>query len=80
MIMDLEETEGRNDCAGEGQEELNRPTDEGTLETAVRVVGSWCEMAASLRRRKFGSRGTSTVGRRYQKRLVKSMTGNIVCV
>jgi hypothetical protein len=47
--MDPEEIETRNNCADEGQEQLNRPTDEETLETAVRVVGSWCEMAARLR-------------------------------
>jgi hypothetical protein len=35
-------------------------------DTAVRSVGGWCEMAASLREREPGSRGTSTVGRRYQ--------------
>jgi hypothetical protein len=37
-----------------------------SLETAVRRVGCWCEMAASLRGREPGSRGTSTVGSRYQ--------------
>jgi hypothetical protein len=26
--MDLEETEVTNDCAGEGQQQFNRPTDE----------------------------------------------------
>jgi hypothetical protein len=25
--MDLEETEARNDCAGEGQQQLNRPAE-----------------------------------------------------
>jgi hypothetical protein len=30
------------------------------LETAVRIVGGWCEMAASLRGRERGSIGTST--------------------
>jgi hypothetical protein len=35
-------------------------------ETAVRRVGGWCEMAASLRGCERGSTGTSTVGRRYQ--------------
>jgi hypothetical protein len=37
-----------------------------SLETAVVTVGGWCEMAASLREREPGSRGMSTVGRRYQ--------------
>jgi hypothetical protein len=37
-----------------------------SLETAVKRVGSWCEMAASLRGGEPGSRGTPTVGRRYQ--------------
>jgi hypothetical protein len=31
-----------------------------SIETAVRRVGGWCEMAASLRRREPGNRGTST--------------------
>jgi hypothetical protein len=31
-----------------------------SLETTVRGVGTWCEMAASLRKREPGSRGTST--------------------
>jgi hypothetical protein len=34
--------------------------------TAVRRIGSCSEMAASLRRHEPGSRGTSTVGNRYQ--------------
>jgi hypothetical protein len=35
------------------------------LKTAVRNVGSWCEMAASLRGSEFGSRGMFTFGRHY---------------
>jgi hypothetical protein len=35
-------------------------------EMAVRRVGGWCEMAASLRGRESRSRGSSTVGRCYQ--------------
>jgi hypothetical protein len=26
LVMDLEETEARNDCAGEGQQQFDRPT------------------------------------------------------
>jgi hypothetical protein len=37
-----------------------------SLETAIKRVGGWCEMAASLRGGESGSRGTSTVERRYQ--------------
>jgi hypothetical protein len=37
-----------------------------SLETVARRVGSWCEMASSLQGRDPGSRGTFTVGRRYQ--------------
>jgi hypothetical protein len=33
---------------------------QGSLEMAVRSVGGWCEMAASLRGREPGSRGMST--------------------
>jgi hypothetical protein len=39
---------------------------EKNLETAVRRVGGWCEMATSLQGCEPGSRGTSTAGRRYQ--------------
>jgi hypothetical protein len=28
--MDLEENEARNGCAGEGQEQFNRPTDQAS--------------------------------------------------
>jgi hypothetical protein len=38
----------------------------GSLEVALRRVGDWCEMAASLQGREAGSRGTSAVGSRYQ--------------
>jgi hypothetical protein len=68
--MNLEETEARNDCAGEDQQQFNGPTSSAerslSPETAVRRVGVWCEMAASLRGRDPGSTGSSTVGRRYQ--------------
>jgi hypothetical protein len=37
-----------------------------SLETAVRRVGGWCEMAASLREREPGCRVTSAVGRQYR--------------
>jgi hypothetical protein len=36
------------------------------LETAVRGVRGWCEMAVSLPGHELGSRGTFTVGRCYQ--------------
>jgi hypothetical protein len=32
MIMGLEETEARNDCAGEDQQQFNRPTEPGLTE------------------------------------------------
>jgi hypothetical protein len=37
-----------------------------SLEMAVRRVGGWCDMAASLRGHESRSRGTSTVGRCYE--------------
>jgi hypothetical protein len=37
-----------------------------SLETAVRKVGGWCKMAASLRGREPGSRGMSAVGSRHR--------------
>jgi hypothetical protein len=37
-----------------------------SLETAVRRVGGWCEMAASLHGCEPGSRRLSSVGRCYQ--------------
>jgi hypothetical protein len=36
------------------------------IQMAVRRVGCWCEMAASLRGREPGSRGTYTFGRYHQ--------------
>jgi muconolactone delta-isomerase len=33
---------------------------QGSLETALRRVGAWCEMAASLRESEHESRGAST--------------------
>jgi hypothetical protein len=38
--MDLEETETRNDCAGEGQQQFNRPTDLKSLSqpSATQIV------------------------------------------
>jgi hypothetical protein len=43
--MDLEETEARNDCAGEGQQQFNRPT-EGWVSQWVRELlrFSRCEL------------------------------------
>jgi hypothetical protein len=37
-----------------------------SLETALRRVGCWCEIAAILRGREAGRIGKSIVGRRYQ--------------
>jgi hypothetical protein len=34
LVMDLEDTEARNDCAGEGQQQFNRPTDRVVIESA----------------------------------------------
>jgi hypothetical protein len=34
--MDVEETEAKNDCAGEGQQQFNRPTDQSQV-----GVGGW---------------------------------------
>jgi hypothetical protein len=55
---------------------LNRPTDEETLETAVRVVGSWCEMAARLRWFKLGTEERPQLEDVTRKRLVKTVTEN----
>jgi hypothetical protein len=51
-----------------------------SLETAVRRVGGWCEMAASLREIEPGSRRTSTVGRRYQAAQWRTWLRTLVCV
>jgi hypothetical protein len=49
QLVDLEETEVRNKCAGEVQQQFNRLTDQPTDRCkAIRIVGGWCEMAASL--------------------------------
>jgi hypothetical protein len=44
--MDLEETEARNDCAGEGQQQFNRLTDRpelstGSLQSAIDLDSGW---------------------------------------
>jgi hypothetical protein len=39
--MDLEETEARNDCAGEVQQQFNRPTDSGVSGELTAEVGGW---------------------------------------
>jgi hypothetical protein len=39
-----------------------------SLRTAVRRIGVWCEIAASLRECEPRSRGSSTVGSRYNQR------------
>jgi hypothetical protein len=33
LVMDLEETKARNDCAGEGQQKFNRLTDRSDYES-----------------------------------------------
>jgi hypothetical protein len=48
------------------EDQLLSPVRRESPETAVTRVGSWCEMAVSLRVREPGIRGTSTVGSRYQ--------------
>jgi hypothetical protein len=47
-----------------------------TLETAVRGVGCWCEMIASLQGRVPGSRETSFVGGFHPSRAVMTVTEN----
>jgi hypothetical protein len=51
-----------------------------STETAVRRVGDWCEMAASLRGREAGNRGSSVVGRRYQAAQWRSWLRTLVFV
>jgi hypothetical protein len=51
-----------------------------SLESAVRSVGGWCEMAASLRGREPGNRGTSTVGSHYQAALWRPWLRTLVFV
>jgi hypothetical protein len=52
--MDLEETEARNDCAGEDQQQFNRPTEcellwqlEASQELTAEVGGLQLEVRAS---------------------------------
>jgi hypothetical protein len=46
------------------------------LQTDVRKVGGWCEMAVSLRGRELGCRGTYTIWKTLLRRAVKTLTGN----
>jgi hypothetical protein len=39
LVMDLEETEATNDCAGESEQQFNRPT-ELTAEVGGRQLGA----------------------------------------
>jgi hypothetical protein len=57
-----------------------RAVRENVWDGAVRKVGCWCEMAASLRGREAGSRGTSTVGRGYPAAKWRPWLGTPVCV
>jgi hypothetical protein len=41
--MDLQETEARNDCAGEGQQQFNRPTDLEKDEQRIRKSVLACD-------------------------------------
>jgi hypothetical protein len=51
-----------------------------SLETAVRRVGGWCEMAASLRGSEPGSRGTSTCeSTEHWEDLVRAVVNRRVC-
>jgi hypothetical protein len=57
--MDLEETEERNDCAGEGQQQFNRPIE---LVSQSRV-----SVAEAGTVREPRGKGTSAFGSRYQE-------------
>jgi hypothetical protein len=57
--MDLEENEARNDCAGEDRQQFKGQL-RYSLETVVRRVGDWHEMAPSMQGREPRSRGTPT--------------------
>jgi hypothetical protein len=56
------------------------PPGSESLETAVTRIRSWYEMAASLRGRELGSRGTSSVGNRYQAAERRPWLRILVCV
>jgi hypothetical protein len=74
MVMDPEETEARNNCAGEGQQQFNPVTYLQLEDFWGSVVVSCCykklvsEAEDSSRSR---GRGTSVVGSRYQATAVK---------
>jgi hypothetical protein len=38
VVVDLEETEARNDCAGEGQQKFNRPIEDELIGSKPQVV------------------------------------------
>jgi hypothetical protein len=53
--MDIDETEARNDCAGEGHHQFNRPTDESSYELrvnhrleSVAAMRSWGQSPAGM--------------------------------
>jgi hypothetical protein len=51
-----------------------------SLEIAIRRVGGWCEMAASLQVCESGSSGMSTVGRCYPAEQWRLWLGTLVFV
>jgi hypothetical protein len=69
--MDFKETEDRNDCAGEGQQQFIQMTKWlGNLSSEVMN----CEMVASWEQHKYKSRRISTVGNCNKQRLEKTIT------
>jgi hypothetical protein len=69
--MDLEETEARNDCVGEGQQEFNRPTVVSYVTAGVQLF--W---AVAVRSWQLWTRGHSEPRGNGNFRRWKSLPGN----
>jgi hypothetical protein len=68
MIMDLEENEDSNNCAGEGQQQFNRPTDSWLSQLKVAIVKSGKPGTV----RESRGRGMSAVEAGTKQRLVEA--------
>jgi hypothetical protein len=68
LVIDLEEIEARKDCAGEGQQQYNRPTYRATdeLVDSIRQGEARHRTFKRLKLGKHGGRRISIVENRYQ--------------
>jgi hypothetical protein len=57
--MDLEETEAKNDCAGEDHQQFNRPTEWVSCDTTGKNVSTEAENTVGIRHQVKAGEGTT---------------------